>query len=199
MSADGDVDSIIFFAEFFQRQLPRIVSDRSFEADFYAGFQNDIDIILQALPRQTIAWNSIQEHAAEFLTFFKYSGLMSHQLQIISSAQAAGTAADDRDALAGGGWTGRCRYMSCHIHSYTFDAADVDRVIQHVAAAAGLTWMFAYQCTGGWERVVLADQADCICIASFTGQGNVTRNINSSRAQSYTGNRLIKIAAAAVV
>ena len=83
---------------------------------------------------------------------------MSHQLQIISSAQAAGAAADDRDALAGGGWTDRCRYISCHIHSYTFDTADIDRIIQHVAAAAGLTWMFAYQRTGGWEWVRNAGQ-----------------------------------------
>ena len=199
MSADGDVDSIIFFAEFIQRQLSWIVSDRSFKTDFHTGFQNDIDIILQALSWQAVAWNSVQQHAAEFLAFFKYSGLMSHQLQIISSAQAAGAAADDRDALAGGGWTDRCRYISCHIHSYTFDTADIDRIIQHVAAAAGLTWMFAYQRTGGWEWVILADQADCIGIASFTGQGDVTRNINSGRAQSHTGNRLIKITAAAVV
>ena len=181
MSTDGDVDSIIFFAEFIQRQLSWIVSDRSFKTDFHTGFQNDIDIILQALSWQAVAWNSVQQHAAEFLAFFKYSGLMSHQLQIISSAQAAGAAADDRDALTGGGWTDRCRYISCHIHSYTFDTADIDRIIQHVAAAAGFARMFADERAGGRERVVLADQADGVGITAFGSQGDVARNIDAGR------------------
>lgn len=69
-------------------------------------------------------------------------------------------------------------------------AVDVDGIVHHVAAAAGFAGVLADKATGGGERVILPDQADCIRMAAFPHQRDVAGNIHMGRAQGDTGHRL---------
>ena len=163
------------------------------------GREDKLDVAIQLFLRQTVVRNAVSQHAAELRTLVVYNDPVSHQRQKISRRQTTRTTADNGNALSGGRRTGRGRHIGRVIARKALDAADVHRVVHHAAAAARLARMLADVRAGRGEWVILADQADCIGIASFAGQGDVTRNINSGRAQSYAGNRLIKITAAAVV
>ena len=82
-----------------------------------------------------------------------------------------------------------CR--SAWSHGETLDAADVDRIVHHAAAAVGLARVLADIAAGGREGVVLADQAHGVIVTAGTHECNVARNIHSGRAQCHTGHRMI--------
>ena len=51
--------------------------------------------------------------------------------------------------------------------------------------------MLTDKAAGGWERVVLADQADRISISSFFHKRHIARNVHMGRTDRDTGNRLV--------
>jgi hypothetical protein len=55
------------------------------------------------------------------------------------------------------------------------------------------------QFAGYGERIVLADQANCVSTASCVNQRNITRNINACRAKCHAGYGLVQAAEAAVI
>ena len=166
---------------------------------FDAGGEDDIDLRIQPFAWQAIIRDAVAQHTAQPFAFFVYDALMAHQLQIICSAQSAGTAADDGDTFAGGRCTGLCRHMTGMIDRITLDAADVDRIVQHVAPTAGLTRMLTDEGTYRREWVVLADQTYRIGIPAFFDKSDIAGNVHTGRAHGYTGNRLVQAGGAASV
>ena len=163
------------------------------------GAENDINIVLQHIFRQTIARNAVTQHAAQLRTLFVNNRLVTHQLQIECTAQAARTAADDGNALA-------CRRLignRCDVQRVgdrvMLDAADVDGVIHHVSAAARLTRVLTDKCAGGRERIVLADEFNGVLAATGAHQCDVARNIHVSWTKGNAWNRLRQTAGTAVV
>ena len=80
------------------------------------------------------------------------------------------------------------------ISSHSLKTADIDCIVYDVTTAACLTRMFADKTTGGREWIVLTDQADRICVTSFSDKSDISRNIYMCRAQRYTRNRLCVLA-----
>ena len=52
-----------------------------------------VNIRIQIFTRQTVSRDSIPDHTAQFIQAFHNGDLVSHQLQVVSCSQAAGTAA----------------------------------------------------------------------------------------------------------
>ena len=69
--------------------------------------------------------------------------LVTHQRQEIRRRQTARSAADDADALAGRRCGIRRRGVVCVVARETLDAADVDRIVHHAAAAVCLARVLA--------------------------------------------------------
>ena len=124
---------------------------------------------------------------------------MSHQLEIERRGQAARSAADDGDALAGGRIRLDGRHVQGIVDREVLESADVDRVVDHISAAARLTRMLADIGTGGRERIVLADELDRVGIPSGADEGDVARDVDMSRTQGDTRHRLGQSARTAVV
>ncbi|EFE12186.1 hypothetical protein CLOM621_07472 [Clostridium sp. M62/1] len=57
--------------------------------------------------------------------------------------------------------------------------------------------MFTHKGAGRREGVVLADQADCVCVAAGGHQSHVAWNVHACRTERHTGNRLIQMVVAA--
>ena len=70
------------------------------------------------------------------------------------------------------------------------EAADIDGVIDHIAAAAGLAGMFADKGAGGGEGVVLSYKADGVLISSGGHKGYVARDIDPGGTHGDTGHGL---------
>ena len=116
---------------------------------------------------------------------------MAHELQVIRRAQAARAAADDGDPLARGRPADGRRHHAGVVHRVALDAADIDGVVEHVAAAARLAGMLADEGAGRRERVVLADEAHGIGAAALAHQRDIARNIDARGTQRHAGHRLI--------
>ena len=69
------------------------------------------------------------------------------------------------------------------ISSHSLKTADIDCIVYDVTTATCLTRMFADKTTGGREWIVLTDQADRICVTSFSDKSDISRNIYMCRAQ----------------
>ena len=82
------------------------------------------------------------------------------------------------------------------IDSVPLEAADVDGIIDHIPAAAGLAGMLADEGAGGGEGVILADQAHCVGIAALGHQGDIAGDIHPGGAEGHAGHRLGDMAGA---
>ena len=85
------------------------------------------------------------------------------------------------------------------VHRVALQGADVDAVVDHVAAAAGLAGVLAHQGAGGGEGVVLADEAHGVGIALIAHQGHIARYVHAGGAQGHAGHRLVQLQQAAAV
>ena len=124
-------------------------------------------------------------------------GKLEHRPKVlILSSFAKGSmaelaAADDADALAGRRCGIRRRGVVRVVARETLDAADVDRIVHHAAAAVCLARVLADIAAYGREGVVLADQVHGVIVTAGTHECNVARNIHSGRAQCHTRHRMI--------
>ena len=197
LCADGDINGIIVIMNLFQGN---VFSDTDVCLNLdTAGGKDRINILIQHMTRKTIARDTIAEHTAKALSLFEDGYIVTHQGQVVGCGKACRTAADNSDFLAGAFASCRNGNVAGCLAGIALEAADIDRVINHIAAAACLAGMLANQAAGYRERIVLADQANCICAASGMNQRNVSRNINACRAESHAGNGLVQAAEAAVV
>ncbi|CDD12030.1 uncharacterized protein BN587_00811 [Phascolarctobacterium succinatutens CAG:287] len=121
--------------------------------------------------------------------------MVSHQLQIVGCGHTAGATADDGDTFVGS----RLFFGQRHsvagriVNSHTLQTADIDRSINHAAAAACFAGMLADKTAGSREGVILADELDSVGITACANQRNVAGDINLCRAQSYAGDRVMDV------
>ena len=125
--------------------------------------------------------------------------MVAHQLEVIGGAESAGAAAHNGNPFAGGGGVFRGGNYAGVIDSVPLEAADVDGIIDHIPAAAGLAGMLADEGAGGGEGVILADQAHCVGIAALGHQGDIAGDIHPGGAEGHAGHRLVQAACAAAV
>ena len=187
--ADGDVDRVKTVLKIGKWD---ILADRHAGMHLDAGGQDKIDIRIQLFGRQAVIRNAVAQHTAELGALVKHNDLVPHERQKVGRRQAAGPAADHADGLAGRRSAGGCGPVGRMIAHKALDAADVDRVVYHAAAAARFTGVLAYIAAYGGEGVVLADQTDGIVVAAGARQRNIARNIHPGGAERHTGHGLVE-------
>ena len=96
--------------------------------------------------------------------------------------------------MSGGTHIGRCI-----VNGIALEGADVDRIINHVSAAASLAGMLADIGAGRGEGIILADKADSIIAATFVDKGDGAGDVHACGAKSNAGNGIFKAAEAAVM
>ncbi len=94
--------------------------------------------------------------------------------------------------------TGRAPRPPCST-AKRLSAADVDRVVHHGAAAANFAGVFANQGAHRGQRIVLANQAHGVAIASFGDQGDIAGDIHAGRALRHAGHGLVEFQGAAAI
>ena len=190
MSADGNVNCIEFFTEFFERNFAFTVTNFSVQVNFYTGRKNCFDILVKSFTREAIAGDTITEHTAKFALSFEYYCVVTHQFQIVSCCQATGATADDSDAFAGG----FCFFRNGNsvsgsvVYCHAFQAANVDGSVNHATTATSFTGMFADKCASSGEGIVLADEFNCISVTTFANESDITGDVNLCRAKSNARN-----------
>mgnify|MGYP004421312965 CR=1 FL=1 len=173
---------------FFTQALDcHIFSNPFAKFNFDTGLKDGIDIIVQTVFRQTVVRDTIAEHTAKFRQHLKYSCLVSHKLQIVSSTESSRATAYDSDTLSGGRCAFRWRNLAGIISRHTFQTTDIDRIIYDISAAACLTWMFTDETAGCRERIILADELNSIGITASANEGDVAGDVDLCRAQSHAG------------
>ena len=98
MRTDGDVNRVVLVLNLGERN---IAADGNAGMHLNAGGQDEVDVRIQLVLRQTIIRNAVAQHAAELGTLVIDYDLVTHQRQKIRRRQTARSAADDADALAG--------------------------------------------------------------------------------------------------
>lgn len=196
VGADGQIETVVIALEIGKGH---ILADGGFQMHVDAERKNRVDLALEELAREAVARNAVAQHAAEVLLLFKNGDLVAHERQVIGAGEPAGAAADDGNLLAGGRGAGRLWHLARRVAGKALEAADVDGVVEHVAAAAGLAWMLADVAAGHRKWVVLADQAHRIGRAAFANEGDVAGHVDLGWAQRHAWHRLLHIAEAAVV
>ena len=124
---------------------------------------------------------------------------MAHQPQVVGRREAAGAAAHDGHALAGVRRAGRVGHKAGVVDGELLEAADVDGVVDHAAAAAGLAGMLADVGAGRGEGVVLADELDRVGVPPLGDQGHVAGDVHAGGTQRHAGHRVFQAAQAAAL
>ena len=85
------------------------------------------------------------------------------------------------------------------VHGIALQATDIDGIVHHIPAAAGLAGMLADIGAGRGEGIVLADEPHGVRKAARLDQGNITRDVHPGGTHGYTGHRVSQRTEAAVV
>ena len=196
VGADAEVQSVILVAQVLQGDVGAHVHLR---VDLNAQGEDGRDLAVQLFPGEAVIGDAVAHHAAQALPLFINGGLVAHEGQVVGCRQAAGAAAHDGHPLAGGLCGGGLGHFSGPVHGSPFQTPDVDTVVHHVPAAAGLAGMLADVGAGGGKGVVLPHQAHGVVIAAGVHQGDVAGDIHTGGAHSHAGNGVVEGAEAAVV
>ena len=85
------------------------------------------------------------------------------------------------------------------VHGVALESPDVQGIVHHVPAAAGLAGVLADVGAGGGEGVVLPDEPHGVGTAALAHQGDIAGNVHAGGAQGHAGHRIFQGAQAAVV
>ena len=196
MGADGDVQAVMLLPELVEGD---ILAYLHAGLDFNAQGQDGVDLRVQLLPGEAVAGDAVAHHAAQLGLLLVDRDLVAHEGQVVGGGETAGTAADDGNGLAGSGSLLGLGHIAGVVHSVALQPTDVQGVVHHVPAAAGLAGMLADVGAGGGEGIVLPDKPHGIGAAALVHQGDVTGDIHAGGAQSHAGHRVLQAAQAAVV
>ena len=196
MGADGDVETVVIALQLVEGN---VFTHGDAGVCLDTGGEDGCDLRVQLLPGEAIGGNAVAQHAAQLVALFEDGDLVAHQCQIIRAAQTAGAAADDSHLLAGGCGALRLGNIAGVVHGVALQIADIDGVIDHAAAAAGLTGMLANISAGHRHGIVLADQAHGVGAAAFAHQCHVAGDIHTGGAQGHTGHRHLQTGQTPVV
>ena len=195
VSADGDVERVMRLAQLVEGH---IIADIDVQMHLDAEGDHGRDLRVEHLARQTIIGDTVAQHTAELRALFIYRDLVAHQRKIVRRGKAARPAADNGDRLACGLGTVGLLHVARIIHRVALQAADIDRVIDHIAAAARLARMLADVRAGRGERIVLSDEAHGVRIAAVLDEHKIARDIHTRGTQRNARHRLAHPAETAV-
>ena len=161
--------------------------------------QNGGNLRVQLLPGQAVVGDAVAHHAAQLLLLFVHCDLVAHESQIIGGGEAAGAAAHDGNRFAGGGCGTGLGHVSGVVHGVALEPPDIQGIVHHIPAAAGLAGVLADIGAGGGEGVVLADQAHRVGTAALVHQGDISGDVHAGRAQRHAGHGVFQAPQAPVV
>ena len=196
VGADGDIYAVVFLLELVEGDILAHL-DPGMYLD--AQGQDGVDLGVQLLPGETVAGDAVAHHATQLALLLVDGDLVAHVGQVVGGGEATGAAAHDGDGLAGGRRLFGLGHVPGVVHGVALESADVQSVVHHVPAAAGLAGMLADVGAGNGEGVVLADEPHSVGAAAFAHQGNVAGNVHASGTQGHTGHRVFQSPQAAVV
>ena len=160
-----------------------------------------VDVLLKPFPRKTIIGNAVAHHTTKPWHLLVNRHVMSHQLQIISRRQTAGTSADNRHLLSRGlrpsGLRNRGKIRL--VHRRPLQSPDIDGTVQHISPAALFAGMLADHSTGCRERIIFPDQTHRVLVPVRPHQSDISGNIHMGRAEIDTWNRLLERPCTAVL
>ena len=186
MGADGDIQAVILLLQLLKGDL---FAHRHIGMGLNAQRQDGVDLRIEHFPGEAVAGNAVAQHTAQLLTFLVDGDLVAHQCQIVSAAQSAGAAANDRHTLSCGRCAFRLRHIAGMIHRIALQPTNIQRRIDHISAAACLAGVLADIGAGRGHGIVLADQAHGIGAAALTNQCHITGYIHTCRTHGYAGHR----------
>ena len=196
MGTDGDVNAVKLVTELVEGNVRTYVH---VGIGFNTHREDGLNFCIQLLTGEAVGGDAVAQHTAQFLVLFKDGGLMTHAGQIVGTAEAAGAAADNGHLLTRGGSAGRMGHNAGIIHSETLNAADVQRIVDHAAAAAGFAGMLADVSASHRHGIILTNEADSVSITASMHQGHIAGNIHTGGAHGHTGNRCLQGGKAAMV
>ncbi len=186
MGADSEVDGIVFLAQAVELRAV----DGTLVEHVDAAVQDPVDLGLEALPGQAIARNAVTEHAAEVLALLEDGHVMPHDREVVRAAQAGRAAAHDGDVLVRRRREPRPVVALHVLGGEALELEDVQRVVDHAAAAVHLAGVLAHEAAHERQRVVLADKLHCVSIAAVLDERDVARDVHVSRAAAHAGGLL---------
>ncbi len=193
--AQRDIKRIVLLPQLVEGH---VVADVDVYVRVDADREHRRDLRIQHLARQAVGRDAVAQHSAQLRALFVHRDPVPHQRKVIGSRKPARTAADDADAFSRCLRAFRVRHVACIVHRVALEPADVDCVVDHVAAAARLAGMLADIRAGRGEGIVLADQAHGVGIAAVLDQHQIARDIHARGAQRHAGHRLAHPTKAAV-
>ena len=185
--ADGDQNGVIVFLEF------RGIRDRGIAYDLDAGVLDHLHFIQDCLSRDTVFRHTGSHMAARDLLGFEYGNVVALLIQIISSCQSAGTAADHGDFLAGAG-----SYLEVVVQpdlifimlsSKSLEVPDGQGTVDVLVLAVILAAVVADKAESVRERHFLTDDPDGLGILAVIDRADVLRNADMCRALSAAGDK----------
>ena len=206
MCPDGDVDGIEVATQLAQGH---VVGNGRAHAQLDALRDDPVDLAFELGARKAVGGDAVTHHAAQVLTLLEHDGGVPHEREVVRGGETGRSAADDGDALSGGGVVeGRRRrdgaaigieleHLRRVIHRIALERADVDGVVHHAAPARELAGMLADEAAGKREGVVLADKAHGVVVAAGVDQGDVAGNVDVSGARRAAGHGIARTGRAA--
>ena len=186
MGADRNVQAVILLLQLLKGDF---LTYRHVGMGLNAQRQNGVDLRIQLFPGETVAGNAVTQHTAQLSAFFEDGDLVAHQRQIVGTAQAAGTAANDGHALSCGRCAFRLRHIAGMIHRIALQPTNIQRRIDHISAAACLAGVLADIGAGSGHGIILADQAHGVGAAALAYQCHIAGYIHTCRTHGHAGHR----------
>ena len=154
MRSDGDVCCIIVISQIFHSFLG---GDVVVQLDLNAGRKNGVDIPLESLTGKSVAGYSVSQHTAQLSSLLKYSGLVSHDGEIICSSESGGASSDN-------GYLLTCiihfrRYghaVTAVVNCISLHSPYIDRSVHQASSASHFAGMLADKSAYRWERIVFS-------------------------------------------
>ena len=196
LRADGNVEGIILPLELLKAH---ILAHADAGMDLNAQGEDGLDLLIQLLPGQAVAGDAVAHHAAQALPLFVDRDLVAHESQVVSGGKASGAAADDSHLLPRGVGAVRLGHVPGLIHGVALQGPDIQGIVYHVAAAAGLAGMLTDVGAGDGKGIVLADEAHRVGAALLLHQGDVAGDVHPCGTQGHAGHGVSQVAEAAVV
>ena len=174
---DGEVDCVVLLA-----QAGELVAvDAVVQLGLDAAVEQPLDLRVELLARQAVVGDAVAQHAAEVLALLEDLDAVAHEGQVVRAREARRAAADDGDALLGGGLDDGL-VVARVLHGVALEAADVHRVVHHAAAAVHLAGVLADEAADQRQRVVLADEAHGLGVAAGLDERDVAGDVHAGRA-----------------
>ena len=175
VGADGEIQAVVLLLQLVKGHVHTHI-----HAGMYLDTQREDggDLRVQLLPGQTVAGDAVAHHAPQLALLFVHGDPVAHKGQVVCGGETAGAAAHNGHGLAGGGGGLRLGHIPGVVHGVTLEPPDIQSVVHHVPAAAGLAGVLADVGAGRGEGIVLADEADGIAAASLADEGDIARDVH---------------------